>query len=95
MTAESTMSASSPTPSLPSSTCPASPWFRSCICGASRDCIAFGEHANVAGILGPAISDALWTLIQGLADHFHWWLTVNLFARACIFSTARYVSWFP
>ena len=63
--------------------------------GASRDGNAFGEGANVEGILGPAVSDELWAKILGLADSVGWRPTVDLFASASNHRTDRFVSWFP
>jgi hypothetical protein len=63
--------------------------------GASRHGSAFGQDANVAGILGPAVSDTLWSTILELANRVRWRLTIDLFASASNHRTDRFVSWFP
>ena len=63
--------------------------------GASRHGAAFGHDANVAGILGPAVSDTLWSTILELANRVQWRLTIDLFASASNHRTDRFVSWFP
>jgi hypothetical protein len=63
--------------------------------GASRDGASFGDGVNVKSIMGPAVDDQLWDMIQRVADGVHWKLTVDLFASAVNHRTDRFVSWWP
>ena len=63
--------------------------------GASRGGDAFGTGANVESVRAAEVSDALWDLIRGTADHQGWKLTIDLFASASNHRTDRWVSWLP
>jgi hypothetical protein len=48
--------------------------------GASRGGDYFGEDANLESVLGPAITDDFWRLIQDALADIGWRITVDLFA---------------
>ena len=60
--------------------------------GASRSGTHFGPDANLAHVLGPRVSEALWATIESLLAPLRWRVTVDLFATESNARAARYFS---
>ncbi len=63
--------------------------------GASRAGDDPGQGRNVQAVVGPAVSDQLWTQIQAVATSVGWRITVGAFASASNARAARFWSEFP
>ena len=63
--------------------------------GASRDGDDFGRGANVGAIQGPAVSDALWIVIQEVAAKANLRMSIDRFATASNSRLERFNSRFP
>ena len=63
--------------------------------GASREGDELGPGVNVSSLLGPAVSEELWSLVQRLAGEIGWELSGDRFATAANRRLARFNSRFP